>query len=169
MAPSLEEATAHIQSGNLSAAQEVLAQLLRINIRDEQAWFLLAQCVTDQNQRFQCLQRVLAIDPDHQLAQRLLAEFKPPTAAGTESFQPREFELADSLNEARAVSTESFQPRAFELAAKPDSETVLSRPPVPAYAPRPFVLTDFDPNLNKDSKQLPQSLPAWIRPPTTNE
>ena len=116
MPPSLEEATAHIQSGKLQPARAVLAQLLREDIRNESAWFLLAQCVTDPNQRRQCLQRVVAINPRHPLAQRLLNELNlPPPSTVIDSFQPREFELTAATNSETEPTAPAFTPRPFAL------------------------------------------------------
>lgn len=142
MPPSLEEATAHIQSGKLQPAQAVLAQLLREDIRNESAWFLLAQCVTDPNQRRQCLQRVVAINPSHALAQRLLNELNLPSTV-----------------------TDSFQPREFELTAVTGSET---EPTAPAFTPRPFALIESDVASPKRMKETFNPLPVWVRPPKLN-
>jgi hypothetical protein len=69
---SLDDAAALINRAQFAQAREVLAGQLRRNVRNAQAWFLLSQCVESDEQRRQCLRRVLALDPDHSLAVALL-------------------------------------------------------------------------------------------------
>jgi hypothetical protein len=162
MAATLEEATAYLQTGDIQKAQDVLARLLRANIRDEQAWFLLAQCVSDPNQRRQCLQRVVSINPGHWLAQSLLNELQSPSL-GSASFQPRAFELAGDTQ----TVNDSFQPREFELADHSEIGAPIAQP-APAFSPRPFDLAEADTDPQALIKGAPTELPTWVRQPNSN-
>lgn len=68
MATPLEQAVAHIQAGELDKGKQLLAQVLKQNPGDANAWLLLARCVTDIEQQKYCFERVLKINPRNQYA-----------------------------------------------------------------------------------------------------
>jgi tetratricopeptide (TPR) repeat protein len=63
--------TAH-QAGQLTEAQRLLAQVIQANPRHEQAWLSLAAVVPDLEHSMDCLERVVAINPENEQALNLL-------------------------------------------------------------------------------------------------
>ncbi len=131
-------------------------QLLRQDVRNEGAWLLLAQCVTDESQRRTCLQRVIALNSANELAQRLLAvlddrDVSTPTASGSDDFQPRPFSLVEQVES-------HIQPEHGKATGQ------LSRD----FTPRPFALafseTEAAPEPVSTSTQA-AALPPWMRSP----
>lgn len=72
-----------IKSGNKSAAIPILREMILTNPKDENAWLWLYSCVDNVEQKKQCLQKALAINPNNQAAQRALAKltgaYLPPS------------------------------------------------------------------------------------------
>jgi len=94
MATSVEQAVAHIQAGELEKGKQILAQVLKQNPRDENAWLWLALSVTDREQERYCFERVLKINPQNQFAieglRRLDNPVSPPTQPKVEQQKPVE-------------------------------------------------------------------------------
>jgi len=55
-------------------AVELLREILLADSQSADAWYWLSRCVENSNQRNECLQRALRIDPQHALAVQELAE-----------------------------------------------------------------------------------------------
>jgi hypothetical protein len=108
------------ETGDTVTAQRLLTQLLRQDVRHEQAWLLMAQCVEDEDKKRTCLERVLALNPDNSEAQRLLsvlnAPLAPPATHPAPPFQPRPFALS--------TENQSFTPQPFALEENDDSNEV---------------------------------------------
>jgi len=86
--PSLEEMLARgiaaVKAGQRQEAQEWLVNLLQIDRYNEQAWLWLSGAAEDDQDRLDCLQEVLKINPTNQFALRGLAALRakgigPPT------------------------------------------------------------------------------------------
>jgi tetratricopeptide (TPR) repeat protein len=80
MSPLLDQAQAALHAGQKSQAQALLAQALKANPREEQAWVLLEQCVDPLERKKYCLQQALLINPQNAQARQRLAELEPPPA-----------------------------------------------------------------------------------------
>lgn len=65
----LAQAKTAIQNGQRDQARQLLAGLLREHPESAQAWLWMSGVVNDPAKRRQCLQRVLALDPDNAAAQ----------------------------------------------------------------------------------------------------
>jgi thioredoxin-like negative regulator of GroEL len=68
-----EQAMAAIKAGQEDQAQDILMQVVCADPLNEQAWFWLAGVVTDMKQTIQCLEKVLALNPDNTPARDWLA------------------------------------------------------------------------------------------------
>lgn len=151
---SLSSAIAVVKVGDTATAQTLLAQLLRQDVRNEGAWLLLAQCVTDENQRRTCLQRVIALNPANELAQRLLAimdDVPALPAMEVDAFQPRPF-----VEDGQTASLESQEHQ------KPE------HPSTPDFVPQPFALTfaETEPaSSGANHANHTAALPPWLRFP----
>ena len=63
----LEQAVAYIKAGNLENGKKLLIQVIQQNPRDENAWLWMSRCVTSVEQKRECFQRALNINPDNQI------------------------------------------------------------------------------------------------------
>src|SRR3990172_10471013 len=61
------------EAGDRSKARQLLARSVLHNPRDAAGWFYLSQVVDQEDQKRDCLQRALAIDPHHPAARASLA------------------------------------------------------------------------------------------------
>ena len=67
------QAQAAIQAKQLSEARRLLMQLLRMNARHEDGWLALASIMDDMHKAVECLQRVLALNPNNATAKEWMA------------------------------------------------------------------------------------------------
>ena len=65
-----------LQAGQLTESQRLLVQVIQADPRYEQAWLSLASVLTDPDQKLDCLERVIAINPDNEQALTLLDEIR---------------------------------------------------------------------------------------------
>ena len=76
-APSLEEmlnqGIAAVKAGKMKEAQDWLVALLQIDRYNEQGWLWLSGAADNDQDRLECIQEVLKINPDNVFAQRGLA------------------------------------------------------------------------------------------------
>jgi hypothetical protein len=68
----LQRAAAYLQAGKPQLARPLLIEVVRQQPKSEEAWWLLSQAVTEQQQKIDCLQRVLRINPGNVEAQTRL-------------------------------------------------------------------------------------------------
>lgn len=68
----LKEAHSLIKAGNKAAAYPIVIEYVRENPTDYQGWWLLANAVERKELRIKALEKVLAIKPDHTVAQQAL-------------------------------------------------------------------------------------------------
>ena len=61
----LLQAAEHLQAGRIEQARTILIAFVRQNPNSEKGWFLLSRTLTDPKQQTDCLQRVLAINPNN--------------------------------------------------------------------------------------------------------
>lgn len=73
MEPDTTQAIEVIRQGNLPEGAKILSQVLKNHPEDEQAWLWMSACVSDQEKKVFCLQKVLKINPASQAARKGLA------------------------------------------------------------------------------------------------
>jgi hypothetical protein len=79
-ADDIRRVTTLIRAGRAEEARPILALLLQRNPQSEEGWLLLSMTVKGREKQIDCLNQVLRINPDHQLAQSRLAKLsRPPT------------------------------------------------------------------------------------------
>jgi hypothetical protein len=83
----LDEAERRLEEGRQTEARSLLAGYLKSQPRSERAWWLMSFAVPERNQKVDCLQRVLALNPSHEDARSRLDSILYPT-------EPPEFEEA---------------------------------------------------------------------------
>ena len=72
------QALAAIEVGDRALARRLLAELVRVNGRHEQAWLRLATVVDDRRQIGDCLRRVLVLNPNNVTAREWLDQVERP-------------------------------------------------------------------------------------------
>jgi tetratricopeptide (TPR) repeat protein len=84
----LKQAISAYKSGEKQKAQKLLARLVKAEPDNEEAWFWLAACIENPEQRQYCLKRVLKINPDNAQAKRALKKSEELQAAQQAITQP---------------------------------------------------------------------------------
>jgi hypothetical protein len=74
----LQRAAAYLQAGKPQLARPLLIEVVRQQPNSEEGWLLLSQAVTEQQQKIDCLQRVLHINPGNVEAQARLRQLLSP-------------------------------------------------------------------------------------------
>lgn len=80
----LQQAISAARNGQETEAQMLLTQILKEDPDETQAWFLLSTLVDSQTKKAAYLGKVLTLEPDHQMAKKMLARFKEGEKAETE-------------------------------------------------------------------------------------
>lgn len=79
MGTSLEQAISHIKSGDKAKGKTVLIQIIKDDPRNENAWLWMSKCVNSLEQKKDCFQRVIAINPQNQIAKNALRKLESQT------------------------------------------------------------------------------------------
>ena len=80
----LQKGIAAARNGNHTSAKEYLVQVLQQDPRNEQAWLWLSEVVDTLGEQIQCIEQVLKLNPDNDIAKRALQKLKaqPRTKTG---------------------------------------------------------------------------------------
>jgi tetratricopeptide (TPR) repeat protein len=84
----LKQAISAYKSGEKQKAQKLLARLVKAEPNNEEAWFWLAACIENREQRQYCLKRVLKINPNNLQAKRALKKSEERQASQQAITQP---------------------------------------------------------------------------------
>ena len=79
IAASLKEAVRLIKTGDKPGGRRLLKEVLKADPQNESAWLWMASSLDDDQQRVYCLEQVLKINPDHEMARRGLAHLRSQT------------------------------------------------------------------------------------------
>lgn len=121
----LKQAVQLYQAGERRQAARTLALLLRQDLTNEQAWWWLAACVDSVEQKLDCYQRILQINPLHTGARTALlnmqANLPPPgpeTAAETASAVTNRLHGPGALPRRPLLTPHQTDPEAEDLMAR---------------------------------------------------
>lgn len=128
MPATLSQAIAAIKAGDKAIGQHLLAEVLKAEPNNEAAWLWKASLAETPEQRRQCLEQVLAINPGNELAQRGLATLN---AAG----------MAKPASSTPPASSEPPPHRPLRRLASHSTQAVQNQAIPPAPAPKPFTQT----------------------------
>ncbi|MFP4345052.1 MAG: tetratricopeptide repeat protein [Anaerolineales bacterium] len=98
----LKEAVRLIKAGDKQAGRRLLKQILKADPQNESAWLWMASGVSDNQQRIYCLEQVLKINPDHEMARRGLAHLR--SQAREEETSQAEEEVPDAPRSSPGLS-----------------------------------------------------------------
>ncbi len=70
MSELVQQGIAAVKAGNKAQARRLLGRAIQEDPRSEQAWLWLSAAVDDDQERLTCLDQVLAINPDNEMARR---------------------------------------------------------------------------------------------------
>ena len=88
----LKQAIAAARAGKEPQAKVLLARVIKDEPENVNAWFLLSSLADTEEQKVQHLEKVLELQPDHQVASQQLAELAPPPLAVVEETDPNVIE-----------------------------------------------------------------------------
>ncbi|MCB9446253.1 MAG: hypothetical protein H6669_18645 [Ardenticatenaceae bacterium] len=80
----LQQAILAARNGQETEAQMLLTQVLKENPDETQAWFLLSTLVDSESKKAAYLGKVLTLEPEHQMAQKMLARLQRRETVETE-------------------------------------------------------------------------------------
>lgn len=115
MAAQLQDAIKATRNGNTVEAQKILADILKSDTENVQAWYLLALVVDSPDKKEAYLTRVLTLDPNHVKAHEALAELEavelppPPIVQDMVASEV----MADEMNTAVSTPIPFEEPTSF--------------------------------------------------------
>lgn len=119
-----------IKQGNRQAAEELLIGVLRDHADNADAWWLLANTLTDPNEQREALQEVLQLRPGDDKARKMIEKINalhPPQAASPSSSEDDD-PFADLLNIAPSPVTSAPKPKAAAFDDDPFAGVPASQP-----------------------------------------
>jgi hypothetical protein len=125
----LNQAILAAKAGRNSEARRLLESVLNVDERNEQAWLWMSGVVDDAEERAICLENVLTINPDNQVARQGLAALRATPGAGRPA-------APDTPAVAREPSPVAGQPQA--PAPQPPARRAPSGPSIADN--RPFIV-----------------------------
>ena len=84
----IAQAVQAIKTKDFSTARKILVAIIKNDPQNEQAWLYLTLCIDDPQQKRDCLQRVLAINPDNEHAHRAQARLSVIASQSSQSPAP---------------------------------------------------------------------------------
>lgn len=131
--PDLQPAITAIKAGDKATGKQLLIEIIRGNPKDEAAWLWMTQAVNTNQERLKCLQNVLKINPNNELAKKGLAAIEQKQT----SQQPPKIEASPKsivpLRQPGPVLISSQSP-AFNM-AEHRVELRQAQEPSPSYRP----------------------------------
>lgn len=74
----LQEGISLVKSGKKKEGGQILAEIVKKDPRNIDAWLWLSSCVNSNEQRIFCLKKVLEVDPNHNIARSALSKLQSP-------------------------------------------------------------------------------------------
>jgi hypothetical protein len=106
----LREAVRLIKAGERDAGGKILQSVLQRDINNERAWLWMSACVTLTEEKRECLERVIHINPNNDQAIKALAKLPPPpTAPAPDAYQPPAYGAANPTYQPDSYQTGGFQ------------------------------------------------------------
>lgn len=113
----LQRAAAYLQAGKPQLARPLLIDVVRQQPDSEEGWLLLSQAVVEQQQKIDCLQRVLRINPGNAEAQTRLRQLLSPPEERATPIAPPASPVPPPARSAEAAPPKSPDMDALRVAA----------------------------------------------------
>lgn len=132
----VDQAIEVLHGGYKENAQTLLTQAITINPDNPKAWLWLSGTLTSETERRYCLERVLTLDPDNEMAQRAIQSLSAtdttrPSLLDTQKSAASSLSTTDGIHPSRALSAS-------------DSSKKRSAPSLPQnIGPREWILLAF--------------------------
>ena len=78
MSDNLQQAIAAIKAGDKETGQQLLMKVIKADPKNEAAWLWMASTLDDPQEKKECLQKVLQINPKNATANKALTQLEPP-------------------------------------------------------------------------------------------
>lgn len=124
----LQRAIALIKSGNKKDGGQLLAEIVKKDPQNVNAWLWLSSCVNTDEQRIYCIKKVLAIDPNHNVALSALSKLQK-TELPTEKEivgEPKESQQPISDTQPRRLASVTLDVKAKKSSFQPKYLTAFA-------------------------------------------
>lgn len=129
----LQRAYQLIRAGSRQDAVQVLMPVLRADPANADAWWLLANAVTDPNQKKRALEEVLKLRPNDDRARKMLDQIAPPPPPPPPAADPFDMD-DDAFNSPSAVTPPSTATVMPNWSSSTDTPATVSGSPSPIGA-----------------------------------
>jgi len=116
MSDKLNQAITTIKAGDKQTGRQLLIEILKAEPHNENAWLWMTQVVNKKEEKVKCLERVLKINPDNEMAQKGMARLRPVESPSLDDIAPET--NAAVIQRKKRERTESAI-RRLETAEKP--------------------------------------------------
>lgn len=120
----LQQANDLFKAGDKERAGKILSDIVRLDPTNADAWYYLALCIDNKENKLNCLQKVLEIEPDHVKAQKMIIFLKPavPIQKMQSEYQPQQ-KVRDGYKKQVSTTIESPQSQAPQTQVGESNET----------------------------------------------
>ena len=168
MEPDTTQAIEIIRQGNLKEGAKILSQILKTNPEDESAWLWMSACVSDQDKKIYCLEKVVQLNPSNQAARKGLAALgvdaapeivqpASPDASAEFSYRDLTATLGRSSPAAPVQEAEVPAGRSFADAVK-QAQTQVEQPEVEVPVSQPIEQTEPLPQTHQPSASAERAM-----------
>lgn len=116
----LRQAITLIKSGDKKGGGQLLAEIVKKDPRNVNAWLWLSSCVNSNEQRIYCLKKVLEIEPNHTVAQSALSKLQQP--------EPTEKEILGKPGESRQAVSDTQLKQSMTITPNAKAEKSAFQP-----------------------------------------
>ena len=156
----LQSAIAAAKTGQSQKARDLLMQVLETDERNIKAWIWMSSVVDDPEERQICLENVLAIDPNNQMAQKGLSLLQTPTPTPPPVVKPAPANIVKpSPPPAKPIPTNVVKPSPSPAKPTPTKSTKYRRLDKSQTASTPS-----SPQRNTPSKASEEMAPTPAEP-----
>lgn len=111
MSRELDKAVKVLKKGDKAQARKMLSAILKKEPQNEMAWLWMSQTMNDPQKKRQCFDKVLAINPENEHAQRAIAKLegrRPPPKKKVKPKNPYEVNTAETQAKAKIIGKVGF-------------------------------------------------------------
>ncbi|MCP5100656.1 MAG: hypothetical protein GY943_34340 [Chloroflexi bacterium] len=167
----LQQAIVATRAGNTKEAQILLAEVLKENPNEIQAWYLLSLLVESESKQEAYLQKVISLDPNHAKAQDLLSQRKVVPEPSTNELiteEEQDFPLPDIFSDSLVGEKEAVESEELPDWLKESTEPAwIDEQPTLVSEPKEQNQSDSSLSQKETSAETSDLAPAQSSKPTT--